>query len=303
VRPQEGAGEERAIDRLVRRLRESDVGLVNSPMLDRRLDHDPEVAVPWMTFEARSKEAEPVMKALTRDAPDSGDDLPLDELLEKRRRLLAMWRRWAYFERRDEGWRGMLPYRSSALLERIVAPSNLEDQKRASDELRDKVVEAISLSEGVRNKAIRARYLALKITRVRDASLRSYRLFPKESFSVSVAQPRGLTDYLEFSPDAVEIIAEGGKGAATLRVSLDLLEMLELIGTGYRPTTTELQGLFVNLLIFRNELLTTTFSEVLVTADDRDFFKVSAQGAPEGIRVALEKDIAPGGVAPSEVTP
>ena len=33
--------DERAVDRLVRRLREADVGLVNEPALDRRLDHDP----------------------------------------------------------------------------------------------------------------------------------------------------------------------------------------------------------------------------------------------------------------------
>ena len=65
--------------------------------------------------------------------------------------------------------------------------------------------------------------------------------------------------------------------------------MLELIGSGYRPTTTDLQGLFVNLLIFRNELLTTTFDEVLVTTDDQEFYKISAQGAPDGIRLVLEK--------------
>src|SRR5437879_3206836 len=59
--------EERAIDRLVRRLRESDVGLVNSPVLDRRLDHDPKAAVPWMTFEGRSDDAWRVMLALTQN--------------------------------------------------------------------------------------------------------------------------------------------------------------------------------------------------------------------------------------------
>ena len=31
--------------------------------------------------------------------------------------------------------------------------------------------------------------------------------------------------------------------------------MLELIRSGYRPSPSDLQGLFVNLLIFRNALL------------------------------------------------
>jgi hypothetical protein len=70
--------------------------------------------------------------------------------------------------------------------------------------------------------------------------------------------------------------------------------MLDLIGSGYRPTTTDLQGLFVNLLIFRNELLTTTFDEVLVTTDDRDFYRIAAKGAADGIRLSLVKESTPG---------
>jgi serine/threonine protein kinase len=282
--------EERTVDRLVRRLRESDVGLVNSPVLDRRLDHDPKAAVPWMTFEGRSEDAWRVMLALTQNTPAPGDDVLFETLLDRRRKLQAMWRRWAYFERRDEGWRTMVPYRSAALLERMVIPRSPEDAEAAKNELRDKVVDAISLSEGLRNKEIRNHYLALKITRVKDARIRSYRLFPKDSFLIHVDQAPGLADYIEFAADAVEIVAESGEGVASLRVSLDLLEMLELIGSGYRPTTTDLQGLFVNLLIFRNELLTTTFDEVLVTTDDREFYKIAARGAPDGIRLVLEKD-------------
>jgi len=281
--------DERAVDRLVRRLREIDVGLVNSPVLDRRLDHDPSVAVPWMTFEGRSGQAWQIICTLTQNVPRPGDDLPLETITVRRRAIQSMWRRWAYFERRDEGWQEMLPYRSAALLERIVAPKNVEDEKKASSELLNQVLDAISLSEGLRNREIRERYLALKITRVKDARVRSYRLFPKVSFSTKVDKAPGLVDYIEYAPDALDIIAERGEGVAQLRLSLDLLEMLELVGNGYRPTASDLQGLFVNLLIFRNELLTTTFDDVLVTTDDREFYKISAEGASEGIRLVLKK--------------
>jgi hypothetical protein len=63
--------------------------------------------------------------------------------------------------------------------------------------------------------------------------------------------------------------------------------MMELIRHGYRPTAADLQGLFVNLLIFRNELVATTFDRVLLSADDEQFYEVSAEGRPEGIRLAL----------------
>ena len=242
------------------------------------------------------------MGTLTQNVPLVGDDLPLEMLMARRRAMQAMWRRWAYFERRDEGWQEMVPYRSAALLERIVAPKNVEDEKRASSVLLNKVLDAISLSEGLRHSEFRKRYLALKITRVKDARVRSYRLFPKDSFSIKVAQAPSFVDHIEYAPDAIDIIAERGEGVARLRLSLDLLEMLELVGNGYRPTTSDLQGLFVNLLIFRNELLTTTFDEVLITADDQEFYKISAEGGPDGIRLVLEKRSGTDHAAPQEAT-
>lgn len=159
------------------------------------------------------------------------------------------------------------------------------------------------MSEGLRNRDIRERYLALKITRVKDARLRSYRLFPKTTFSIRIDKAPGVEEFIEYAPDAVELVAQRGKGAACLRVSLDLLEMLELVGSGYRPTTADLQGLFVNLLIFRNELLATTFDEVLITTDDQEFFKIAAHGAPDGIRLVLEKNTEKGNAPGEAVQP
>jgi serine/threonine protein kinase len=288
------AVEDRAVDRLVRRLREADVGLPNEPALDRRLDHRPAAAVPWMTFERRSTEAWGMLAVLDKAAPSPSDGAPLSDLLVARRRLIARWRRWAYFERRDDGWRAMVPYRATALLERIVAPQTPEVFQEACHELRDKVVHAISRAEGVESEDLCRDYLALKITNVKDAPVRSYRLFPKESFRVAVKHAPTLAEYLEYAPDAIELVSEGGEGAARLRISLDLLEMLELIRNGYRPTANELAGLFVNLLIFRNELLTATFNRVLVTADDRDFYEISADGGANGIRLRLAKHAKPG---------
>src|SRR5205085_2670382 len=104
---------------------------------------------------------------------------------------------------------------------RIVAPKSVEDEKKASSELLNEVLDAISLSEGLRNAEIRERYLALKITRVKDARVRSYRLFPKDSFSIKVDKAPGLVDYIEYAPDAIDITAERGEGVARLRLSLD----------------------------------------------------------------------------------
>jgi serine/threonine protein kinase len=279
--------DERAIDRLVRRLREADVGLVNLPPLDRRLDHAPLTAVPWMTFEGRSEHAAKVFDELWRSTPAPGDERGMRTVVSARRALLQRLRRRAFFERRDEGWTQQVPYRAAAMLERIIVLPAGADRDLECDKLRDAVVDAISLSEGLRNARVRRRFLALRVTRIRDAKVRSYRLFAKEDFRVRVPQPVGLVDHLEFAPDEVELVSERGAGHARLRISLDLLEMLQLIRSGYRPTTADLQGLFVNLLIFRNELLATHFDRLLVTPDDQVFYEIRARGSDEGIELAI----------------
>jgi hypothetical protein len=257
---------------------------VNHPILDRRLDHDVDGAIPWMTFEGRSRVADGHLRRYASEVPRPGEDVELSAVGEARRQLAAVLRRWAYFERRDSGWQDMLPYTSVRMLEAVINAANDEERDQACLELRNRVVEAVSVAEGVRNARLRRNYLALRVSRVKDAAIRSYRLFPKDDFRIEISRPAD-QDFLEFAPDAVEL--RSVDGPACLRISLDLLEMLELIRHGYRPTAADLQGLFVNLLIVRNELAATTFDRVLLSADDELFFEVSAEGRPEGIRLAL----------------
>jgi serine/threonine protein kinase len=287
-------GPDRAIDRLVRRLRETDVGLVNHPVLDRQLDYDIDRAIPWMTFEGRSPSGDANLRRYAQNVPRPSDDIPFVAVVTARRQLAAVLRRWAYFERRDSGWQQMLPYTSVALLENVISASTGDERQKASDMLRDQMVEAVSVAEGVRNPLLRRNYLALRVSRVKNATIHSYRLFPKADFRIDVARPTH-GDFLEFAPNAVELMALNGP--ARLRISLDLLEMMELIRHGYRPTAADLQGLFVNLLIFRNELLSTTFDRVLLSADEEEFYEVSADARPEGIRLALVRH----GIDPVEV--
>ncbi|MCP4654105.1 MAG: hypothetical protein GY856_01670, partial [bacterium] len=266
-------------DRLVRLLREVDVGRVDDPQLDRRLDYDPESAVPWMTFESRSRYMEEVLQALGNNVPRSVEDAELGTLLAQRRLHLARRRRRAYFERRDEGWQRMLPYRALADLEALV---ETEAGPKQRQELQDTVIRAISVSEGLRSEAVHRGHLALRVSRVREPSVRSYRLFPKDDFRLEVTGSATVTRYLETAPDAVELVYAREDGRARLRISLDLLEMLELIGRGYRPSPADLRGLFVNLQIFRNELLNLPFRRIVVTRDDQEFYDVTATTGEDG---------------------
>lgn len=274
-------------DRLVKVLRETDPGRVNAPQLDRRLDRNPQTAVPWMTLERRAATPFEILREATKNAGRYGDDVGLDQLLVQRRRLTERWRRWAYFERRDEGWRSMLPYRALTSLETLLGgPAGGTHAER----LRDEVIEAVSLSEGLRHPGLLREYLALRVSRVKDPSTRSYRLFSRTAFEVVVPTYGSLSEYLECAPDALELRVRADFGRARLRISLDLLEMLALIRSGYRPSPADLQGMFVNLLIFRNELMNLPFDRIVVTADEHDLYEISASPDPEvGVRLSLHK--------------
>jgi serine/threonine protein kinase len=285
---EDGKPQDTVDDRLVRLLREADVGLVSTPQLDRRLDYEPASAVPWMSFEGRSAHGRTVLNAWTAAAPKSVDDAPLDQLLGARRRIIAHWRRWAYFERRDDGWEETLPYRSLGLLEAVMNATSQEAREHAGKRLRDVVVEAISLSEGLRHPSMRRGFLALRVSHIRTPTVRSYRLFPADEFDIRVAVPGRVSAYLEYAPDAVELVAPEHRGVASLRIPLDLLEMLELIRSGYRPSPGDLQGLFVNLVIFRNELLNLPYDRIMLTPDDEDLYELTATvGAGNMVKLDL----------------
>ncbi len=266
--------DDRVEDRLVAMLRQADVGLVNEPMLDRRLDYEADTAVPWMSFDSRSGYGWEVLSAQRLNTPRTQETTTLSELMRARRALLQRLRRWAYFERRDDAWQNMIPYRSWPLLSDVIYSSTPHDRQAHATRLRDRVIEAISLSEGLRSTQVRRDFLALRVSRVKNPSIRSYRLFPASAFHVELAEQKVLGEFLEFAADSVDLVADVSIGQARLRISLDLLEMLELIRSGYRPSPADLQGLFVNLLIFRNALLNLPFDRVMVTPDDENLYEV-----------------------------
>jgi len=274
-------------DRVVRLLQAVDVGRVENPALDRRLYHHPWSAVPWMSVESRSGYEQKVLAAQVKKAigPEDSDDTL--RVLAAQRGLMSSLRRRAFFERRDEGWRKMLPYRSLLDLERVLTLENGPEAEEARQHLLGDIVEAISMLEGVRHPRMRREFLCLRATRTKNASLLSFRLFARSNFSLVVDQRTTLGRYIELSPDSLRLVADAKVGRASMRISLDLLEMLELIRKGYRPTAADMRGLFVNLLIFRNELLHLPYREVLVTQDGETFYEVSAATAGSDLSLRI----------------
>ena len=86
---------------------------------------------------------------------------------------------------------------------------------------------------------------------------------------------------MEGEPDGLELAANGPGGhVARLRIRLDLFELLEHQRDGYLPSVAELQGRYLDLLIFKNELSATPYQEVVLTTGGTDAHRIRRE--PDG---------------------
>ena len=89
---------------------------------------------------------------------------------------------------------------------------------------------------------------------------------------------------MESEPDGLELAATGPGGhVARLRIRLDLFELLQHQRDGYLPSVAELQGRYLDLVIFKNELSATPYQEVVLTTDGKDAHRIRRErGRPPG---------------------
>ena len=79
-----------------------------------------------------------------------------------------------------------------------------------------------------------------------------------------------LTRYIEYESDSLTFRHKKDQ-FIQLTVGLDLFEMLQYIDEGFSPSVNDLRGKFIELQIFKNLLEAKTYSEILVTKDNRRF--------------------------------
>lgn len=199
---------------------------------------------------------------LPRSTPDPAQT-------HQHQRYLAAARRRFYFECVDDARaRSALPFRSAErFLGWLASPAELE--ARIPD-----LVTAINKGEGLPDQALAGGGLALAIRDVPGGTIRSYRLFPRESLSLAVAGAPA-SRYVECEPDGLDLLAHGPGGqVARLRIRLDLFELLEHQREGYLPGVADLQGRYLELLIFKNELSAAPYQEVVLTTGSGDAHRI-----------------------------
>jgi hypothetical protein len=265
-------GEAPNADRLLTLLSDLDVADADDPRLDRALDFvSPTEDRTLFRFEQRGNYDREILRGLYDELPRDVSGKASAHRAQAHRRFIAMARRRAFFERRDASWHSMLPYRTAGDLLAVVRG------ERKPDGLLEPLLAAINRGEGLTRPERIGANLALEVRRVDGGSVRSYRLYPRDCFSLSLADQTSRSRFVEHMPTGLVLRYQSKALDAELLVSLDVYEMLQRLNEGYRPSIEEEQGYYLSLAVFKNLLGSAPYQEVLLSTSGHDFYRVARQ--------------------------
>ena len=265
-------GAEGSNDRLISLLREIDVAEVSNPDLDRELGFlNPKTkAMGRFSFAERTGYDDELVETLFRNLPRDYSSKHRARLIAKHRNYLSHMRRRHFFERRDIGWKEMLPYGSiDPFLDAIEQPG-----AKSTEEVTT-ILRVINRGEGLSDPARLGNQLALRVRQVDRGTIRSYRLFDGDHFTLRTEQETAAHPFLECLSQVLVLLYDSGDGhKASLRINLDIYEMLMRLNNGYRPSIEEQKGFYLSLAVFKNVLSAAPYQEVLLTESGFEFFQI-----------------------------
>ena len=148
-------------------------------------------------------------------------------------------------------------------------------ERELPGELVREILDGINRGEGLTNPQILRGNLALQVREVENGSIRSYRLFPAERFSLELQDDATRAKFVEHVPSGLLLRYLGDhQNDAELLINLDVFEMLQRLNAGYRPSVEEEQGYYLSLAVFKNVLGSAPYQDVLLTTTGHDFFRV-----------------------------
>lgn len=273
-------------DRLIKLLRETDIGEVAIPDKDRDLFFGQHGINEYLEFSDREF-------SLIEEFNNNKIWVPAHEqdgaLIKRIRIIQKVFIRHQYFEGKSEllsvengylpatmeteeakfpSYLLRLPYHSVFKFVKVLNKGDEGINTKAS------ISRAISLNEGCDNPDIDKGHLVLASADIRDPYSKSFRLFDLNDFELFVNRTDHLVKYLEYEPDSLTFRHKTEKHIK-LTISLDLYEMLYFIQQGFSPSLNDLRGKFIELIIFKNLLENLTYKEVVVTSDNLEFYRIS----------------------------
>lgn len=278
-------------DRLIKLLRETDIGEVAIPDLDRDLFFGKHESKNYIEFGERTIHLLELFNIQKTSIPAYEQN---PEWLISIKSLHKIYIRHQYFEGRSsllkpqnqianedntDKWQQLipsfllrLPYHSVFKFVKVLNEGDIDNLTKQS------ISRAISLNEGCDNTSIDRNSLVLSSTEIKDPLSKSFRLFSLDDFELLINRTQHLVKYLEYEPDSLTFRHKKEKHIR-LTISLDLYEMLYFIQQGFSPSLNDLRGKFVELIIFKNLLENLIYDEVVVTKDNHTFYSIRKSAA------------------------
>jgi len=273
-------------DRILTLLREFDVGLACAPHTDSTLSFmrpkTPDFRRLFYDFEdhrhpdvGRSRVDEDDLQHLYDMRPHSPEERN-KEVLEKSRRYVVSMRRKLFFEGNRSGPDGkekdvlteLLPYDN--LNEFLQFVDKGED---IGDKLKNCIVLAISRSESIYDEQRGQENVCIRTRHDPNTKVKAFFTYPASDFEICLPQPGLQAKFIEYLPTA--ILLKHKSRNITLEISLDLYETLMRIKDGYVPTAGEIRAFFLNLLMFKKQLMATPSDKLILTETDYQHFVLS----------------------------
>jgi len=264
-------GDHDIVDRLLKQLSEIDIGKVTTPQIDRRIDFSSILSDQNLfNFSRRDPYEREILTRFHSEIPRDLTILPPQERIKKHRDYLKLVKRRLFFERRDESWRKILPYRHGAQLINVLQTAeNLEP-------VRDALIRSINRGEGISYGGYSQDNLVLKVSPSAKGSIRSYRVFSKNRLSLNVVDQCSNNRFIEHMPANLQLNYENEVGLiSSMAIDLDTFEMLSRLNEGYVPTVEQMEGYCLRLEVFKNILSSAPYQEILLTITGHEFYQIT----------------------------
>ncbi|MDB5776781.1 MAG: hypothetical protein JWP38_2914 [Herbaspirillum sp.] len=273
-------------DRVIGLLREFDVGLAASPSLDSQLSFtrptSPDFKNLFHSFQnhrnpskGRSDSDQIDFAELFRQKPQSLD-ARTPERLEAAKRYVQAARRKLYFEGRfpDENIKEktmpsqLLPYDNLTDFFSFIASGT-----DAGGRLKEAIILAISRSEAIYDGQRGKENICIRTRHNAASQVKAFFVYPADQFALSLPVAGTQGRFIEFLP--ANIVLQHVERNVTLEISLDLYEMLMRIRDGYVPAAGEMRAFFLNLLMFKKQLMATPSERLLITDNDYRIYQLT----------------------------
>lgn len=271
-------------DRVIGLLREFDVGLAVTPNRDSQLSftrpETPDFRALFMDFSDtryasrdRARIDEEDLLRLYKQRP-KGPEERSPTNIQAAQRYVAYTRRKFYFEGAIEG-----TATAPSILEELIPYENLrpfisflDSGSDPSAALKKALILAISRSESIFDSQRGQENICIRIRHDVNDKVKAFYTYPASYFVLGLPLAGTQGSYVEFTPSS--ILLSQHDGAVTLEISLDLYEMLMRIRDGYVPTAGEMRAFFLNLLMFKKQLMSTPSDRLLLTETDYSLFEL-----------------------------